>query len=909
MESIEPTLRAPLNGDMLVTASLWYVAFLFLIAFWAERRAGQGRAAWLHSPYVYTLSLSVYCTAWTFYGAVGTAARGGLEFLPIYLGPTLVFIGWYFLLRKLIRIGHAQRITSIADLISSRYGKSRSLGVVVTLLAVIGSTPYIALQLKSITLSFSAFAGAVPADAPDGSGRITAFWVAAGLAAFTILFGTRNIDANERHTGVVMAIAVEAVVKLVALLTVGVFVVWGLNDGPASVFAQMPPNLSQIETVFTPRWVTLMFLAGTAVFCLPRMFQIAVVENSSEHQLATAAWAFPLYLALISLFVFPIAIAGLAQFGTDTNPDLFVLTLPLAAGQNGIALLAFLGGLSAATSMVIVATIALSTMVSNHIVLPIWISYRNIQTTGDDVRGVLLTSRRVSIITILILGYLYFTVSEPRALAAIGLISFAGMAQVAPALIGGLYWQGATRVGALAGIGAGFLLWAYTLLLPSFEGGFLLSETVIASGPFGLSVLRPQALFGLEGMDTLVHSMFWSMSVNIGLFVGGSLLSSAQPLERVQARQFVDVFRSPDTAAAPVARNARTSDLYHLASRILGLDAANRLFDVETRAQGKVVGLPEANDRLIQALERELAGSVGAASAHELVGQVAGQWNVTVAGLMRIADETSQLIEAKRRLEHQSSELENTARALRDANAQLKHMDAMKDAFLSKVSHELRTPMTSIRSFAELLSDMDDVSNQDAKRFLRIIRDESVRLTRLLDEILDLSFLESGRATFNIAPVQLAEVIERAIASSEGLIGTSGIRIETVIPDPCISVDTDFDRLAQVIINLISNAVKYGRGTTPQITITTGNDAVGAYIDVSDNGPGVQPDRREEIFEKFARLGEKTIVGSAGLGLPISREIMRNLGGSLVLLPGGPGATFRIGLPTAEMAAAHAASR
>lgn len=894
VETTEPLAHTTLNGDVLVTASLWYVAFLFVIAFWAERRAQQGRAAWLHSPYVYTLSLSVYCTAWTFYGAVGTAARGGLEFLPIYLGPTLVFIGWYFLMRKLIRIGHAQRITSIADLISSRYGKSQVLGVIVTCLAVIGSTPYIALQLKSITLSFSAFA-ATPSE--NGTGQITAFWVAAGLAAFTILFGTRNVDANERHHGVVMAIAVEALVKLVALLTVGVFVVWGMNDGPASVFAQMPPHLADIQTVLTPRWVTLMFLAGTAVFCLPRMFQIAVVENSSEHQLATAAWAFPLYLALISLFVFPIAIAGLARFGVDTNPDLFVLTLPLAAGQNGIALLAFLGGLSAATSMVIVATIALSTMVSNHIVLPIWISWRNIQTTGSDVRRVLLTSRRLSIIAILILGYLYFTVSEPRALAAIGLISFAGMAQVAPALIGGLYWQGATRTGALAGIISGFLIWAYTLLLPSFEGGFLLSEEVIASGPWGIAALRPQALLGLEGMDGLVHSMFWSMSVNIGLFLIGSLFTRAGPMEQVQARQFVEVFHESGAEPSSVARNARTTDLYQLASRILGLTAANRLFETEARAQGKSGELPDTNDRLIQALERELAGSVGAASAHELVAQVAGQSNVTVAGLMRIADETSQLIEAKRRLEHQSAELEDAARALRDANAQLKHMDAMKDAFLSKVSHELRTPMTSIRSFAEILSDMEDVSNTDAKRFLGIIREESERLTRLLDEILDLSFLESGRATFNIGPVQLSALIERAIASSEGLVSTTGVRIQTDISDPDISVDTDFDRLAQVIINLISNAVKYGRDENPQIIITTRRTAEGAEIDVADNGPGIKPDRRDEIFEKFARLGEETLIGSAGLGLPISREIMRNLGGDLVILPDGPGARFRVHLP------------
>ncbi|MCB1370467.1 MAG: sodium:solute symporter, partial [Rhodobacteraceae bacterium] len=514
------------SWNLLVTASLAYVAFLFAIAFWAERRAKAGRHGWLRSPYVYTLSLSVYCTAWTFYGAVGSAARGGLEFLPIYLGPTLVFVAWYFLPRKLIRIGQTQRITSIADLISSRYGKSGLLGVAVTLLAVIGSTPYIALQLKSLTLSFSAFAAEEGSHAPAMGPAATALWVAAGLAAFTILFGTRNVDANERHHGVVAAIAVEAVVKLMALLAVGGFVVWGLFPGPAAVFAQMPPHIAEADAIFTPRWVTLTFLAAAAIICLPRMFQVLVVEATDERQLATAAWAFPLYLALISLFVLPIAIAGIATQGAEANPDLFVLSVPLAAGQHGLALFAFLGGFSAATSMVIVATIALSTMVSNHVIIPLWLHWGDGASRHGDLRRVLLLSRRLSIIAILGLGYLYFLVSAPRALAAIGLISFAGMAQVAPALIGALYWRGATRAGALAGLAGGFVIWAYTLFLPSFEGAVVMSLDTIEHGLLDIAALRPRALFGLDGLDPLVHSIFWSMVANVGLFVGVSLATT-----------------------------------------------------------------------------------------------------------------------------------------------------------------------------------------------------------------------------------------------------------------------------------------------------------------------------------------------------------------------------------------------
>ncbi len=881
--------------NVLVSVCFGYAAILFAIAFWSERRARQGRLGWLRSPYVYTLSLSVYCTAWTFYGAVGTAARGGLEFLPIYLGPTLLFVGWYFLLRKLVRIGQSQRITSIADLISSRYGKSSVLGVAVTLLAVVGSTPYIALQLKSLTLSFAAFAAPEANGASIPGAEVTALWIALGLAAFTILFGTRSVDANERHHGVVSAIAVEAVVKLAALLSVGVFVVWSRFDGPSAVFDAMPPHLAEVEAIFTPRWITLTFLSACAIVCLPRMFQVLVVENSDERQLATAGWLFPLYLALISVFVLPIAIAGLALLPAGSNPDLFVLTLPLAAGRTDLALFAFLGGFSAATSMVIVAAIALSTMVSNHIVMPLWLALS--RGRAGDLRGVVLLSRRLSICGILALGYVYFLVSAPTALASIGLISFAGMAQVAPALIGALYWRGATRAGALAGIAAGFAVWAYTLFLPSFEGGLILSAATIAEGPFGIDALRPRALFGLEEYDPLVHATFWSMIANVGLFVGVSLVTVPQPLEQVQAAQFVDVFRQSAAGHSLIARSATSEDLLRLASRILGPEPAQSLFAAASRAQGKAGGLPDPSDRFIQGLERELAGSIGAASAHELVSQTAGRGTVSLDGLMRIADETLQIIEATRRLERQSRELAETARQLRHANDQLKRMDALKDAFLSQVSHELRTPMTSIRSFAEILGDMPDIGGEDARRFLKIIREESERLTRLLDEILDLSFLESGRVTFHIAPVRLSEVIDRAIGSTEGLLTSASVPVERAYAGGTQMVETDFDRLAQVIINLISNSVKYGQGAVPALSIRTGEDAAGAWIDVADRGPGIAADKREEIFEKFARLGEANLAGSAGLGLAISREIMRNLGGDLKVLPNDPGAVFRILLP------------
>jgi len=882
-----------LSLNTLIAASLGYAVLLFAIAFWAERRAKAGRIGWLRSPFVYTLSISVYCTGWTFYGAVGSAARNGFEFVTIYLGPTLVFIGWWWLLRKLLRVGRTQRITSIADLISSRYGKSTTLAVLVTLLAVIGSTPYIALQLQSITLSFSVIDS-------GGNADLTAFWVAAGLAAFTILFGTRNVDANERHHGVVTAIAIEAVVKLIALLSVGIFVVWGIGGGPAEIFAKAPAEMLSGDNIFSARWVSLTMLSAMAIITLPRMFQVIVVENADERHLATASWAFPGYLLLMSLFVLPIAIAGNALLPSGSNPDLYVLSLPLSQGQNNLALFAFLGGFSSATSMVIIAAIALSTMVSNHIIMPIWLRFNSTETeTSGDVRTILLRSRRLSIAGILLLGYLYFRLTGGSgALASIGLIAFAGSAQIIPSLLGGLFWRGATRTGALLGLLAGFALWAYTLFLPSFEGSFILSQSALENGPFGMSFLKPSALMGLTGYDPLVHSLFWSMAFNIILFVFGSLFSTPRPLERIQSSQFVDVFRlDKSTGTYLVSRSATSEDLFTLAQRILGTDPAHRLFTEMAHQQDKTIGLPDATDKLVQTLERQLAGSVGAASAHAMVSQIAGGGTVSVDELMKIADETAQIMEYSQQLENQSHRLEHTAQELRAANAQLTEMGAQKDAFLSQLSHELRTPMTSIRSFSEILQENEGLGLDDSRRFLGIIQEESERLTRLLDEILDLSHLESGRGKLPLEPIALQEVIRKSLSATGALLEDTEMEVILDLPKAPLIVRSNFDRLVQVFINLISNAAKYGRGDNPALRIRLTAKSDSAIILLADNGPGIARTDRKKVFEKFTRLSEANLAGSAGLGLPISREIMRNLGGELSLLDSDVGAAFRIALP------------
>ena len=890
--------------NQLIGVCLVYVAGLFVVAFLAERAALRGKGGWLlRSPLVYTLSLSIYCTAWTFYGAVGYAARSGLEYVTIYLGPSLVMIGWWWVLRRLVRIGRAQRVTSVADLISARFGKSNLLAVMITAMAVVGVTPYIALQLQSVTLSVSIFATQEAALGQTNEiNENAAFWVAAGLALFTVVFGTRNLNVNERHHGVVIAVAVEAVVKLLALLAVGIFVVWGVAGGVSETVARI--DASPIGTWQTGggRWTALIVVSAAAFVCLPRMFQVMVVENDDERHLQIASWAFPLYMLAISLFVVPIAVIGLELMPEGSNPDLYVLTVPLSQGQNGLAMFAFLGGFSSATSMVIVATLALSTMMSNHIVMPLWLKLsRTGAHQSGDVRGVVIRARRLSILLIISLGYFYYRASGGSgALAAIGLISFGGVAQFLPALLGGIFWRGATRTGAVAGLSIGFVVWMFTMLLPSFGVDVALSAAVFDQGLLGLGILRPQALFGIAGLDPTVHAVWWSLSLNALLFFVVSIFSFPTPLERLQGAQFVNVFDYSSAAARGwVASEGGAEDLLIMSQRILGASEAQAFFASQAAGQGRTEGPPLPTPEFVQALERELAGSVGAATANAMVGQIIGGQAISVEDLMAVADESAQILEYSSRLEAQSLELTQTAQELGRANEKLTQLSLQKDDFLSQISHELRTPMTSIRSFSEILRDMEGLSEVEKTRYASIIHSETIRLTRLLDDLLDLSVLESGKGSLNAERVSLHDVIERAVITANAS-SARMLDVRRSPEDEAVMLFTDGDRLAQVFINLVTNTLKYCDADKPLLEIAVQRSDEEVIIAFTDNGSGIPDDAHNIIFEKFARLdGGKS--SGAGLGLAICREIIARLGGDIRFVPQAGGARFEVRLTAVEV--------
>lgn len=893
-----------LSADFVIATAVCYVGLLFVLAYFGDRRARTNEKSWLHSPWVYTLSISVYCTSWTFYGAVGNAARSGLEFLTIYLGPTLVFVGWWFLLRRLVRISHQQRITSLADLLSSRFGKSNRLAVVVTIIAVIGIAPYIALQLKAVTSSIEAVAEA----SEFGRGSLQgiddvglALGIAAAMALFTILFGTRHVDAKEQHHGVVAAIAFEAVVKLAALLAVGIFVVF-IGGGFENIFNSAAASGIRVDAAntFDARWLTTLTLSMAAIVCLPRQFQITVVENSDENHLRTASWAFPAYMLLMSLFILPIAVFGLANMPAGSNPDMFALTIPMASGQNALALLAFIGGFSSATSMIILESIALSIMVSNHIIMPLILRFGSSSGNGGGVTSLLLFARRLSIVLILSLGFFYFFFTrDTDALAPIGLISFTAIAQFFPAVIAALFWRDATRKATTWAIATGFVIWVWCSFLPSFESVSPTVGMLLVQGPWNIGWLRPEAMFGLDGLDPLAHAAFWSLSANVLILVVGSLLTSQSALERLQASVFVDVFRTNRaTRGNFVLGSATANDLFFVVERVLGDTRAAALFEAEAREAGVDPDMLEPSAEFIGRLERELAGSIGAASAHVMLSKVVSGSDVSLEEMMQMADETQQAIEYSQQLEKTSAELRSTAQKLEAANTQLRELDSQKDEFLSQVSHEVRTPMTSIRSFSEILLEAEDIDHGQRRKFVSTIHQESLRLTKLLDEILDLSALERGERTWRNAPIDPELALDRALDVCEGLLRQRNVEVQWGKRNAQALVEGDADRLCQVFINLISNAVRYNDAPAPIILVSSRLYAGYHFLEIADNGPGIPRGERKLIFEKFSRGRQAANQNGAGLGLAISREIVLRMSGSLELVQGSlPGACFRVKLP------------
>ncbi|GAB3292438.1 ATP-binding protein [Hymenobacter tenuis] len=910
-----------MNTLLVIGFSFGYLALLFGVAYAAERRSAARRSL-VSNPYVYALSMAVYCTAWTYYGSVGRAAHFGLEFIGIYLGPTLMAPAAWLVLRKIIRICRLQRLTSIADFISARYGKSAWLGALVTVVCVLGVVPYISLQIKAIAASFDILTGGDGNMlATSGVAVSSAFITTVALAFFTIIFGVRSIETTERHEGMVLAVALESLVKLVAFLAAGLFVTYGLFDGFTDVFerAAALPDLRRLFTLHGAgtsgaQWFTLLLLSMAAILLLPRQFQVSVVENVNEDHLRKAMWLFPLYLIVINLFVMPLAFGGRLLDGAgQLDADTFVLALPLQAGQPWLALLIYLGGLSAASSMIIVETIALSVMMSNHLLMPLLVRIPAARAEGPRwfayLGQIALHSRRLAVVLVLLLAYGYYAeVGHLLPLVNIGLVSFAAVAQFVPVVLGGLYWKGGTRQGATAGILAGFVVWFFTLVFPTMIGPDLLPDAILTEGLFGLHILRPFALFGLEGLDYLSHGLFWSWFFNLGCYVGVSLMRAPTALEQHQASVFVDVFRYGNAFEGPAGWQgvAPLPDVRVLLTGFLGkkrtnqaLHAFQERFPDAHLTEG--VTPPQADPRLLAYVEKLLAGSIGPASARLLLSSSVGVEDISFDNVVGILKESQQLLEANRQLQKQQRQLQRLTSELQAAYDQLQELDQHKDEFLYTVTHELRTPLTSIRALSEILTDNPDLEEDERHRFLLIITKESERLSRLITLVLDLEKYESGKATLEKSPVDVADVITDALEAVGQLLRDKHLHLDLSVPPGLPPLFGDRDRLMQVLMNLLSNAIKSCRPDgTGRIAVVVETPGDALRITVQDNGKGIDPEFHQLIFDKFFQARNQTMrkPEGSGLGLAITKKIVE-LHAGRIWVESAPeqGARFSFELP------------
>ncbi|GAA5540022.1 MULTISPECIES: PAS domain-containing hybrid sensor histidine kinase/response regulator [Brucella] len=643
-----------MQGWGIIGAAFLYLLLLFAVASIGDRRASRWNSA--PRPYVYALSLAVYCTSWTFFGSVGLSAQRGLEFLGIYIGPILVFTLGNRLLRHIVRLAKAERITSIADFLAARYGKSFGVASLATCIAAVGSIPYIALQLKAV-------AGSVGL-VMDHYGRAVAppafifgdisLAVAAVLAVFAILFGTRHTDATEHQNGLILAIAVESVIKLCAFLTVGLACTFFLFGSPSQLIDQISQSTDALKAFHYQTsigtWIIQTALSAAAIIMLPRQFHVTVVESRSEKELRTASWLFPVYLVLINIFVFPIALIGVMTLGTTVSGDLYVLALPLAAEAHWMALIAFLGGLSAATAMVIVACVALSIMISNHLVLPLFIRSMAKRHPAEqpDLTKVILNTRRVTIIAILALAFAYYRFTSNNIhLASIGFVSFAAIAQFVPAFIGGLFWRNANGRGAMMGLSAGFLVWAYTLLLPTMAPE---DAAILRDGFLGFTALRPEALFGTDALP-LTNGVIWSLTANTLFYILGSLSRASTPLERIQASIFLPRY----FIATPTLRRFRTTvtvaELKATMARYLGSERVERAFlRFEGHEQRRLDPGMTVDTPLIRHAEQLLGTAVGTASARLVLSLLLQRNDASGRDARQLLDDASAALQQNRDL-------------------------------------------------------------------------------------------------------------------------------------------------------------------------------------------------------------------------------------------------------------------
>ncbi|WP_343486571.1 ATP-binding protein [Allomuricauda sp. d1] len=875
-----------MSNYILVSIIVFYLGLLFVLAFFAEKHRNS---RWVNNPYIYVLSLAVYCTAWTYYGSVGIASKSGISFLAIYLGPVIALPLWIVLMRKIIRISKQHKISSIADFISMRYGNNRAIGAIVTVTCLIAVIPYIALQLKAVSETFS-----LMTEKSDyvskGFFDDSTFYIALLIAIFVAFFGTLSTDASKHKKGIIATVALESILKLSFFLVIGIYITYYLFDGTTDLyvrasqmegFAQLS-SFGGVENGFN--WIFTICLSFFAIFLLPRQFHVAVVENDNEKHLKKAIWLFPLYLLLFNVFVIFIAWAGNINLPSSVNNDYYTLLLPLQEGHWALGLMVFIGGFSAVISMIVVSTLALSTMLSNNIIIPYGFIKKLVEGNPIENAKNIKNMRRISIFILIILAYLfYINFSAQLSLYSIGLISFVVISQLAPSFFLGLFWRRGTAKAAKTGIMVGLAVVFYTLLLPIVGQVFMPEASWLQDGLFGFAWLKPSQFFGLDYLTPESNAFMWSLAFNGLSFVGLSLMAKGDYRERNYAEMFVhhENYENLQEGAFVWKGEAYVADIKRLLNRFLGETKTDRALNIFNRKYSISETEEKADARLINFSEKLLTGSIGSASAKILLSSVSKEKPIGLVEVLNILEESKETRATNRLLVEKSEELSTMANQLKEANEELRLQDKLKDDFLDTVAHELKTPITSIKAASEVLED-EQMPKELRRQFLENISNDTDRLEALIHNILDLEKLSGNRAELDIRSRKINATITKAIKGVEQIAAKKRIQVEFVEQD-YLEGFYDEDRILQVLTNLLSNSLKFTEEEKGVIKILLKEEKNAISVAVEDNGKGIPVEDQNYIFEKFYQSKNQNIKKpkGSGFGLAICKKIIEGHNGSI----------------------------
>ena len=848
-----------------------YLALLFFIAFWAEKRKSN---FWANNPYVYSLSLAVYCTAWTYYGSIGVAANQGLEYLAIYIGPIIIIPAWIVINSKIIRISRVNKISSIADFISLRYGNSRSFGAIISVVCILAIIPYIGLQIKAISDTFHLV---TKSENPNNIFTDTATYVVLLIAIFSSYYGTRYVDASEKRLGIISAVAVESFLKLIFFVILGIFVTYGIFNGFDDIYekAKNLPEFTQrnsfngLEGSFN--WMLTSMLSMTAIFLLPRQFHTTIIENRKENHLKTAIWVFPLYLLIFNFFVFPIAWGGKILFlGQNVNPELFPILIPQKFGSILISVIVFLGGLSASISMIIISSVTLSIMLSNNVIIPYgWID--TFKTKNDTFNNKnIVNIRKVSIFLLIITAFVFYKyLILESSLFSVGLVSFVLIAQLAPSFFGAIFWRRGTYTGAVIGLILGILICYINLIIPQY---------LKAINPeLAINQYRFLQFFKIPYLETIPQVFFWSLLANATVFTIISVSSKGNYRERNYAEIYVDINRyiQNHEGAYIWKGKANVSDIRKILVKFLG--------DKKTKQALKIFNLKyniddendTADSRFIKFSENLLSGRIGTASAKILIEGVTKEDKISLPEVLKILEESKENITLNRKLTEQSRQLRRLSDDLRSANSSLIEKDKQKDDFLDSVTHELRTPITAIRAAGEILLDDDDIPVEIKKDFLENIISESDRLNEIINDILYLDKLESGTIKLNINKNNIIDTYHKALKPIYHLIQQKNIHHSEINLLNDNEFYYDEARIIQVFQNILGNAYKFTEESGMiQVKFQEKDNLL--KIGIFNTGKKIPDEDIDLIFDKFYQSKYQNIrkpVGT-GLGLAICKKII-----------------------------------